>query len=1042
MAMEERELAIPLNGGIDEVSLGEFVEPPALQQSLNTRLSVIHGTVTKCPKETLVLEMDEESSAKGLVPCGNADSTILYRDNEQLRISRGFVESVTSTKNAGGIQNTYVPAQLTHAGGIFSSYVNAPPAVLDWRGYTFYAAAVPQADTGLFGIYVTVYDGDGSIDDEPRVIVPQTLVQQTDIADGQLIMCFVGLTRHSANGVYVWYAMDDNSIYYRKLTVSDSDNSLTIGTEFPFFQPFNKEMIVVCSGGGEHGEGHADYAWAVTASATSSADVTVHRIEMEVLPHAMYTTIASAVPLGPMKVAAAEYLENGESYFNVTFSTVQRQARFVLDGLTPIVPFTTRWSVTDVVALTGVSNLCASGFVTHEGTLKAISMYSPQPSLRAPSDPLAQNTGIRFKVADAATGLNVSGNIEPFTRLATRCHTNVLGLLTASQRAVPYFVLTQAYESSGEVLDPALHLCTLRVEGNSTRTVPVARFGVDESSTYEQWTFPTSDSISVRPNTDKIAVAYGRSRNPRGLAFAEGSKYTSKRVRVDRSTPWQPRFAIDDAGVTTIAAAHPAYWDGQETVEIGPAHLPVIAGESTGGTGDDWNGVFGVRAMAVFRDSAGQLHRSAASLPITISASPDKPVLYVGRPFTLRSGWDQELVDIEIYVTADGSSSPYYRQPFEPSSVDYVTGLFSFEDTPAPTTNGPALALSGVGELLPQMPGALHDACIVGKRMWAIDAEDRSLVWPSKTKAKDIAHEFAGELKIRFPASAGKLTAVSELDGNPVFFTETGVYAIYGEGPNNAGQGARFSEPRRLSDLPCTERQSVLKCPAGILFSTGATMAILTTGGAVQVTKTVPYGTGFTTGAFITREREAALFSGNGEALTLDIDSSNFSKWDYVAAAVQSTSGCFEPTNGRVLLAGANTIHEIDPTQASTTAQMSVRTGWLQPGGQQGDVTIRGVIFQGAYGGQHDVTITVEADYDSALTTARTWTNAELVPLVNGQQRYTLFVDHQWKDVRSVRITVAETNAAGTACVPISATVLYGIDPKVKQRALRDGAKK
>lgn len=1041
MAMEERELVIPLNGGIDEVAIGEFVAPPALQLSLNTRLSVVEGTVTKCPKETPIYEM-VSSSAKGLIPCGNADSTILYRDSEQLRISRGFVESVTSTKNTGGIQNTYVPAQLTHAGGIFSSYVNQPPAVLDWQGYTFYAAAVPQADTGLFGIYVTVYEGDGSVDDEPRVIVPQTLVKQTDIPDGSLIMCFVGLTRHSENGVYVWYPMDDNTIYYAKLEISDSNNSLTVGTEYEFFQPANKEVVAVCSGGGEHDEGHPDYAWAVTASATSSGDVTVHRVEMGVLPHTMYTTVASFGIIGAISVAIAEYLESGESYLNVTFSSVLRQGVYVLDGLTSTAPFTTRWSATEVVALEGFYNVCASGFLTHESTLKAVCMYSPRVDFRIPSDPLAQNTGITTRTYDVATGSNLSESVEPWTRLATRCHSNVLGLLTDSQRAVPYVCISQAYEGDGEVTDPALHLCTIRIEDDETRLVPVARFGVDDASTYELWKFLTSDSISVIPNTDKISIAYGRSRNPRGLAFVEGSKYTSKRVRIDRSTPWQPRYAIDDAGVTTFAAAHPAYWDGQETVEIGPTHLPVIVGDVTGGSGDNWTGTFGVRAMAVFRDSAGQLHRSAASLPLTLIVAGDKPILYVARPFTLRSGHEQELVDVEIYVTADGSSSPYYRQPFEPSSVDYAYGLFSFEDLPAPTTNGPALPLSGTGELLPQMPGALHDVCIVGKRMWAIDAEDRSLVWPSKMKMKDIAHEFAGELKIRFPASAGKLTAVSELDGNPVFFTETGVYAIYGEGPNNSGQGARFSEPRRLSDLPCTDRHSVLKCPTGILFSTGGVIAILANGGAAKITRTVSFVNGFTVGAFIADAREAALFSPYGEALALDVDSGNFSKWNYEDAVVHSMSGCIQPTNGRLLLAGFSSIHEIDPSLASSTAHMSIRTGWIQPGGPQADVTIRGVVFHAVYGGQHDVRISVEADYDSTMTTTRTWTNAELLTLVNGHLRYTIYVDLQWKDVRSVRIAVTEANATGTACAPLSATILYGIDPKVKQLALREGAKK
>jgi hypothetical protein len=64
----------------------------------------------------------------------------------------------------------------------------------------------------------------------------------------------------------------------------------------------------------------------------------------------------------------------------------------------------------------------------------------------------------------------------------------------------------------------------------------------------------------------------------------------------------------------------------------------------------------------------------------------------------------------------------------------------------------------------------------------------------------------------------GRVKAVATLDDAWIVFTETRIYAIFGEGPDDSGVGL-FSEPRELpSEVGCVDWRSLVSTPLGLMF--------------------------------------------------------------------------------------------------------------------------------------------------------------------------------------------------------------------------------
>jgi hypothetical protein len=102
-------------------------------------------------------------------------------------------------------------------------------------------------------------------------------------------------------------------------------------------------------------------------------------------------------------------------------------------------------------------------------------------------------------------------------------------------------------------------------------------------------------------------------------------------------------------------------------------------------------------------------------------------------------------------------------------------------------------------------------------RLWALDAVNKGRVLPSKLFEDFISPEYNSTLTIRL-GDERNLTAIGKLDDKVIVFEPNDVHVIYGEGPDNRGQGQDFAVHYVTTDVGCEDQESVIETPAGLIF--------------------------------------------------------------------------------------------------------------------------------------------------------------------------------------------------------------------------------
>jgi hypothetical protein len=80
-----------------------------------------------------------------------------------------------------------------------------------------------------------------------------------------------------------------------------------------------------------------------------------------------------------------------------------------------------------------------------------------------------------------------------------------------------------------------------------------------------------------------------------------------------------------------------------------------------------------------------------------------------------------------------------------------------------------------------------------------------------------IAPEYNSTLTLNL-GDERNLTAIGKLDDKVVVFESGHIHVIYGEGPDNRGQGQDFAVHYITTDVGCEDQESVIETPAGLIF--------------------------------------------------------------------------------------------------------------------------------------------------------------------------------------------------------------------------------
>jgi hypothetical protein len=270
-------------------------------------------------------------------------------------------------------------------------------------------------------------------------------------------------------------------------------------------------------------------------------------------------------------------------------------------------------------------------------------------------------------------------------------------------------------------------------------------------------------------------------------------------------------------------------YDGVKPVEHGFQVWPenVIATTTTGSgglTAQLYNYVFTYE----WTDNAGNLHRSAPSIPFQITTTTSSSTNTINVP-TLRLTYKITPNPIRIvgyrWSTAQQEffqftslTSPILNNP----AIDSVT----FTDTLADSAILGNTLLYTTGGVIENIAAPASIASALFKnRLFLIDAEDQNLLWYSKQVIENVPVEMSDLLTLfvaptsGVQGSTGPMTALSAMDDKLIIFKRDAIYYLTGTGPDNTGAQNDFTDPIFItSSVGTTNPNSIVLVPAGIMF--------------------------------------------------------------------------------------------------------------------------------------------------------------------------------------------------------------------------------
>jgi hypothetical protein len=565
-------ISLLLNGGMNDRADPELVAPvvatgtaPDLLQSVNTRLSVVPGSVVRSPGTTTIMTAGSGVNCYGVVACQAGKSAVAFFSpdngfNRQIREqASGYTAGILRAAfDQTTPQTRYRPVQIASAGAIPASPALGPIAtayntLLDQIWYA-YMAANPLVVGGQI-LYAYATDSAGvSLCSPVQVVVP-TLGAST---------LYVGLTAHGNNGVSVWYQIVGSGL--KRIPLTLSSNQVLIGAVDAVATPAATNGISVCR--------IDDTFAAVTSSTAGSVNDGSLRV-YNVATSAVVTAITLAGTLTGADPYTSVHSETiaGTTYVAASFSGQTGVSTSVGNYTWNGTGLTNVWTTTKAVY--GTTAVKFLSFSAQKYAVFAVSDY-----LGSFGSGTTLGTSIYY--IDVTTGITATTTTLPWQNIL-----NAGAQVTIGAELYPLFFVVRVYgQSAGPTLltdyvdDPSVeaYLC------HGIAVAPVARFG-----TVRGTVAPARVNITYDVQTNGACAVIGTQiicayrKDNFGNVAATNTGYYGRYVQLDFGAR-QPSMIQDRDGTALAAAALPFQWDGVEVTEVGgPLHSPHLAMATGGG---------------------------------------------------------------------------------------------------------------------------------------------------------------------------------------------------------------------------------------------------------------------------------------------------------------------------------------------------------------------------------------------------------------------------------------------------------------------------
>lgn len=434
--------------------------------------------------------------------------------------------------------------------------------------------------------------------------------------------------------------------------------------------------------------------------------------------------------------------------------------------------------------------------------------------------------------------------------------------------------------------------------------------------------------------------------------------------------------AIDAGSLAVFAGGLQHAYDSVGATELGfhlyPENVTTVG---SGTAGSLLAGAYQSCWLYEWVDGAGLVHRSAPSLPVTVTPGAGLSLQHTVPTLRLtdkKAGNGRSEVSLVCFRTEANGTIFYRVQAISsPTANDTTANTVTYNDGLSDTLlirNEVLYTLGGVLEnIAPPAATIVHKH---GKRLFLGGLEDPYAFAYSREMRDGEGPAFNELLVDRIPEGAGILTGFGSLDGRLIIFAERGLFGIAGDGPDDTGERSTFTAIQPLpSPAGCVNHASIVLAPMGLLFRSSKGIFLLDRSLNVSfigagVEPLTDAASGYTIQSAVhLKDKNQIRFTTNssgGGTLVFDYERNQWSVFSYFGTGIL--------WRGAYYLGQSNLLYSADSgtTDAGTGITSTMETGWLSMAGIAGFKRVYRALFTGTFNAQSSFTLSVYFDYSEA----------------------------------------------------------------------------
>lgn len=462
-------------------------------------------------------------------------------------------------------------------------------------------------------------------------------------------------------------------------------------------------------------------------------------------------------------------------------------------------------------------------------------------------------------------------------------------------------------------------------------------------------------------------------------------------------------------------------YDGATVTELGFNNYPEVNAvkANSGGSLDD--GTYGYQAVYQWVDAIGNVYQSAPSVLLSFAVaggSPDTSTVTLSIKTQCFSKKDavpfasQITTQIYIYRTLKNGIIPYLIGKV--TNVPSATSVTFLDDGSIdPNEAQPIYTAAGAVVENTAVPPALL-MWTNNNRLWLVDSENpETNIWYSKTVSPGTGVAFSDLLIYTADSKFGKIVWGQGMDEKTILCKERGFLYFIGDGANDAGNGATFSNTQVVpSDVGGVSSKSVVLMPQGLLFKSPKGIYIFGRGANIQYFgyEVEQYNSQTITAAEILSDvNQIRFLTSSGYSLVYDYF---FNQWGVFTNHEGLSSTIWNGTYVYARTGGL--IYQENPSSFLDNASsyyLEATTSWIKAASIQNFQRARLLELLGDYSGSssHGAIISVAYDFISTFID----TNSYLFDGLSSVYQYQAFMPIQKCDSFQVRIREVVSGASG-----------------------------